>query len=113
MPQTQDKPQRCRRCILPDNYPGLELDAEGICDFCRKVEIESPPWKEQLQNRSAELKKILEEICSGSFAKEWMEEVATGRKNFNALYQADHDSTVEEVGRRLRKMMAWIDDKEV
>jgi len=60
-----------------------------------------------------EMKKILDEICSGRFAKEWMEEVATGKKNFNALYQADHDSTVEEVGRRLRKMMAWIDDKEV
>jgi ketol-acid reductoisomerase len=61
----------------------------------------------------AEMKKILDEICSGKFAKEWITEVESGKKNFNALYEMDHDSTVEQVGRRLRKMMAWIDDKEV
>ena len=60
-----------------------------------------------------EMKKILDEICSGQFAKEWINEVDTGKKNFNALYEMDHDSTVEQVGRRLRKMMAWIDSKEV
>jgi len=26
---------RCRRCILPDQVPGANLDAEGICAFCR------------------------------------------------------------------------------
>ncbi len=61
----------------------------------------------------AEMKKILDEICSGQFAKEWIAEVESGKKNFNALYKMDHDSTVEQVGRRLRKMMAWIEDKEV
>ena len=61
----------------------------------------------------AEMKKILDEICSGQFAKEWVNEVNTGKKNFNALYEMDHDHPVEQVGRRLRKMMAWIDDKEV
>jgi ketol-acid reductoisomerase len=60
-----------------------------------------------------EMKKILDEICSGQFAKEWMNEVETGKKNFNALYQMDHDSSVEQTGRKLRKMMAWIDEKEV
>ena len=61
----------------------------------------------------AEMKKILDEICSGAFAKEWMQEVKTGKKNFNALYQQDHDGTIEQVGRRLRKMMAWIEQKDV
>jgi len=60
-----------------------------------------------------EMKKILDEICSGTFAKEWMQEVKSGMKNFNALYQKDHDSTIEQVGSRLRKMMAWIDQKDV
>ena len=61
----------------------------------------------------AEMKKILDEICSGRFAKEWVNEVATGKKNFNALYKMDHEHLIEQVGRQLRKMMAWIDEKEV
>ncbi|MCK4627805.1 MAG: ketol-acid reductoisomerase [Sedimentisphaerales bacterium] len=65
------------------------------------------------EKTKAEMKKILDEICSGQFAKEWVNEVNTGKKNFNALYEMDHDHPVEQVGRRLRKMMAWIDDKEV
>jgi len=61
----------------------------------------------------AEMKKILGEITSGQFAKEWVNEFQTGLKKFNELYEKDHDSQVEQVGRRLRKMMKWIDVKEV
>jgi len=61
----------------------------------------------------AEMKKILDEICSGAFAKEWVNEYNTGCKNFKALYDKDHDHKVEQVGRRLRKMMNWINAKEV
>ena len=34
-------------------------------------------------------------------------------KNFKALYQKDHDRQLEVVGRKLRKMMKWINAKEV
>ncbi|MHC4196096.1 MAG: ketol-acid reductoisomerase, partial [Planctomycetota bacterium] len=57
----------------------------------------------------AEMKKILSEITSGEFAKEWVAEYKGGLKNFNALYNKDHDSHLETVGRKLRKMMKWID----
>ncbi|MCK4886061.1 MAG: ketol-acid reductoisomerase, partial [Planctomycetes bacterium] len=60
----------------------------------------------------AEMKKILSEIQSGEFAKEWVEEYKNGLKNFNALYDKDHDCQLETVGRKLRKMMKWIDSKE-
>lgn len=60
-----------------------------------------------------EMKKILSEITSGEFAKEWVAEYKGGLKNFNALYNKDHDSHLETVGRKLRKMMKWIDSKEV
>ncbi len=59
------------------------------------------------------MKKILGEITSGKFAKEWVNEYQTGLKNFNALYEKDHDSQLETVGRKLRKMMKWIDSKEL
>jgi len=61
----------------------------------------------------AEMKKILAEITSGAFAKEWVDEYKGGLKNFNARYDEDHGSKLETVGRKLRKMMKWIDAKEV
>ena len=61
----------------------------------------------------AEMKKILSEITSGAFAKEWVNEYNTGLKNFNSLYEKDHDCQLEQVGRKLRKMMKWIKAKEV
>lgn len=61
----------------------------------------------------AEMKKILGEITSGAFAKEWVDEYKGGMKNFNALYQKDYDCKLETVGRTLRKMMKWIHAKEV
>lgn len=61
----------------------------------------------------ATMKQILSEIQSGQFAKEWVEEYKGGLKKFNALYEADHDCQLEVVGRKLRKMMKWVDAKEV
>lgn len=61
----------------------------------------------------AEMKKILAEIVDGRFASEWIEENKSGRKNFNALYEKDLNHPLEVVGKKLRKMMKWIDSKEV
>jgi ketol-acid reductoisomerase len=61
----------------------------------------------------AEMKKILSEITSGSFAKEWVAEYKGGLKKFNQLYKEDHDCLLETVGRKLRNMMNWIDSKEI
>jgi ketol-acid reductoisomerase len=60
-----------------------------------------------------EMKKILSEITSGEFAEEWVNEYQTGLKKFKELYNKDHDCQLEQVGRKLRKMMKWIDSKEV
>jgi ketol-acid reductoisomerase len=61
----------------------------------------------------AEMKKILSEITSGKFAAEWVKEYKSGLKKFNKLYKQDHGCKLEKVGRKLRKMMKWIDSKEV
>jgi ketol-acid reductoisomerase len=57
----------------------------------------------------AEMKRILAEIQTGRFAKEWLEENQVGRPVFNAIARRDANHQVEEVGRRLRGMMSWID----
>jgi len=61
----------------------------------------------------AEMKKILSEVTSGEFAKEWVNEYKSGLKRFKELYEKDHDCQLERVGRELRRMMKWIDAKEV
>ena len=61
----------------------------------------------------AEMKKILGEVTSGKFAAEWVGEYQAGMKKFNELYQADYNCRLEQVGRKLRKMMKWVNAKEV
>jgi ketol-acid reductoisomerase len=59
------------------------------------------------------MEELLEEIQDGTFAKEWILENAANRPVFNALEAKDHDHQLEQVGRKLRRMMDWIDEKEV
>ena len=56
----------------------------------------------------AEMRRILEEIQSGSFAKEWMLENQANRPVFNALRRRGEEHPIEEVGRRLRALMPWM-----
>jgi ketol-acid reductoisomerase len=55
-----------------------------------------------------EMKKILSEIQSGEFAREWINENKTGRHKFLALRQAGHDQPIERVGKELRQMMTFL-----
>lgn len=60
-----------------------------------------------------EMKRILEEIQSGQFAKEWILENKANQPTFQAMRRRDHDHMIEKVGKDLRSMMTWIDSKEV
>lgn len=55
-----------------------------------------------------EMKKILKEIVSGKFAREWIKENETGRPNFNKLLDAGDNHKIEKVGKELREMMPWM-----
>jgi ketol-acid reductoisomerase len=54
------------------------------------------------------MKKILADIQSGTFAREWIEENKTGGKKFAALREAEKQHQVEAVGADLRAMMSWL-----
>jgi len=64
------------------------------------------------EQTKAEMRKILTEITSGQFAKEWRGEFEGGLKNFKRLYEQDRDHPMEVVGRKLRKLMPWLHAKE-
>jgi len=61
-----------------------------------------------------EMKRILAEIQNGSFAREWTLENKVNRPVFNALTRQGERHPIEEVGKRLRGMMSWLEkDKKV
>jgi len=55
-----------------------------------------------------EMKKILNEIQSGEFAREWMLECQANKPVFNALTKKGERHSIEEVGGKLRGMMPWL-----
>jgi len=60
------------------------------------------------QNVRTEMKKILSEIQSGEFAKEWIKENEQGRPKYNKITKEEENHPVEKIGRKLRSMMPWI-----
>lgn len=65
------------------------------------------------QETRAEMKRILREIQTGKFAREWILENKAGAPEFKALRRENRDLLIEKVGRQLRKLMPWIKAKEV
>src|SRR5579863_8628358 len=55
-----------------------------------------------------EMRKILKEIQSGKFARQWIRESAGGAKKFNRLLKQDLRHPIERVGEKLRARMPWL-----
>ena len=58
-----------------------------------------------------EMKRILAEIQSGAFAREWILENMAGRPGFLAMRRKDAEHPIEEVGGEMRAMMSWLQKK--
>jgi ketol-acid reductoisomerase len=89
---------------------GLEYMRYSISDTAEYGDYSRGPRIINDQTR-AEMKKILSEIQSGQFAKEWINENKTGRKNFLAARESQRSHQVEQVGRELREMMTFLKKK--
>ncbi|MCK7576566.1 MAG: ketol-acid reductoisomerase [Chromatiales bacterium] len=61
----------------------------------------------------AEMKRILTEIQTGQFAKEFMLENQAGAASMKAMRRLGAEHQIEEVGERLREMMPWIREKKL
>jgi ketol-acid reductoisomerase len=64
-------------------------------------------------NTRAAMKDILQDIRSGSYAEAWIDENANGRPWFNQMRENGRTSKIEQVGKKLRAMMPWLNPKEV
>ena len=57
----------------------------------------------------SEMKKVLEEIQSGQFTREWIAEYDGGLTEYKKLYEATTNHPIEQVGKKLRGLMSWVD----
>ena len=60
-----------------------------------------------------QMSKLLKEIQSGEFARQWIQENRDGRPNFNKRRVSEQDHMIERVGMDLRRMMPFVDPREV
>jgi ketol-acid reductoisomerase len=79
-------------------------DTAEYGDYTRGPRV-SPP------SQKAEMKKILDEIQSGEFAKEWILENQAGQPRFKALRRINAEHPIEQVGAEVRRMMSWLNKK--
>ena len=91
---------------------GLSYMRYSVSDTAEDGDYTAGPKIVTDQTRAA-MKQILADIQSGAYAEEWIEENANGRPNFNRWRQAGTNSQIEQVGKGLRRMMPWLNPKEV
>ena len=58
-----------------------------------------------------EMGKVLKEIQTGKFARQWIEENAGGQQNYKKMLAADIDRQIEKVGEALRARMPWLNER--
>ena len=60
------------------------------------------------EETKAEMKRVLDDIQAGRFARDWVSECKAGQPSFKAMRRRSAEHNIEEVGARLRAMMPWI-----
>lgn len=91
---------------------GLNYMRYSISDTAEWGDYKSGPRVVTDETRKA-MKEVLEEIQSGAFAEEWMDEYHSSGKNYYSRREQEQNLQIEEVGKDLRKMMSFLDSKEI
>ena len=91
---------------------GLNYMRYSVSDTAEQGDYVSGPRVITDDTRLA-MKQILTEIQDGTFARNWIEENEKGRPKFTATRHAEQDQLLETVGVKLRKMMPFVNPKEI
>ncbi|WP_438485725.1 ketol-acid reductoisomerase [Streptomyces sp. S186] len=96
----------------------VDLMYEGGLEKMRWSVSETAEWGDYVtgpriitDTTKAEMKKVLAEIQDGTFANNWMAEYNAGLPKYNEYKKADEDHLLETTGKKLRKLMSWVDDE--
>jgi ketol-acid reductoisomerase len=91
---------------------GLNYMRYSVSDTAEYGDYHAGPRIVTEQTKAA-MRQLLADIQSGAFAEEWIEENYQGRPNFTRMRAADGEHSIEIVGRELRRMMPFVNPKEV
>jgi ketol-acid reductoisomerase len=91
---------------------GLNYMRYSVSDTAEYGDYHAGPQIVTAETRRT-MRRLLSEIRDGSFAQTWIEENATGRPNFSRTRQRETQHQIEDVGRALRRMMPFVQPKEV
>ncbi|MTI80810.1 MAG: ketol-acid reductoisomerase [Firmicutes bacterium] len=86
---------------------GLEMMRYSVSNTCEYGDYTRGP-RVITEETKKEMKKILEEVQNGQFAKEWMLENQAKQPMFRAMRAKGREHQVEKVGKELREMMPWL-----
>lgn len=86
---------------------GLEFMNYSVSDTAEYGGLSIGPKIITEQTKEA-MRGVLKRVQNGEFAKEWLDEHASGSKRFKQLREAEANHPIEKVGKELRKMMPWI-----
>ncbi len=79
-----------------------------ISDTAKYGDLTRGPRVVESCARKQEMRKILKEIQSGKFARQWIRETRNGAKNYRRLLKQDLRQPIERVGAKLRERMPWL-----
>jgi len=65
------------------------------------------------EESKAEMRRILDDIQSGRFARDWVTECRAGQPSFKAMRRRHAEHPIEQVGTKLRAMMPWISENKL
>ena len=91
---------------------GLNYMRYSVSDTAEYGDYVAGPRIVTSETRAA-MRELLDNVRNGSFAREWIDENRKGRPQFNRLRQADTGHPIEQVGRELRRMMSFVNPREV
>ncbi len=91
---------------------GLSYMRYSISDTAEHGDYTGGP-KLVTDETKATMKKMLADIQSGAYAEEWIKENENGRPWFNKQRENGRNSKIEQVGKKLRAMMPWLNPKEI
>ncbi|MFC5906758.1 ketol-acid reductoisomerase [Streptacidiphilus monticola] len=96
----------------------VDLMYEGGLEKMRWSVSETAEWGDYVTGprivtdaTKAEMKKVLGEIQDGTFANTWMAEYKAGLPKYNEYKKADSEHLLETTGKKLRKLMSWVDEE--
>ncbi len=98
----------------------VDLMYQGGLNYMRYSVSDTAEWGDYksgqrviTEETKASMRKILAEVQSGSFAEEWMDEYHGGGKIYYERRRNEQGQQLENVGKQLRRMMTFLDAKEV